>query len=372
MNKSIQTHNSKFISIYSDKDVTEVVAFLNSKVGGYLYIGIDNMGNIIGLPNIDETVLKIGNQLKDNISPSILGLFEIVIESFADKYYIKIVITSGPEKPYHIKKYGQSEKGCYIRVGNAKMPMTTKMIENMFSKRTRNSLSKILSPRQDLTFRQLKIFYEEKRFTINDNFLHNLELYNDDDKLNYNAYLLADDNAVSIKVAVYGGVNKVDLIESNEYGYCSLIKATTRVLDKLDIYNTTHTKITGKAERDEWRNVDKIALREAVINAIVHNDYAINEVPPVFEIFTDRFEITSMGGLPLGMTKDEFFDGVSNPRNKVLMRVFKDMDLVEQLGSGMSRILSAYSRDIFKISDNYIKIVFPIKVSECKADANRM
>ena len=117
--------------------------------------------------------------MNDSISPSILGLFDIVTENEDGKYYIKIIVASGSEKPYYIKKYGQSERGCYIRVGNSKKPMTTKMIEEMFSKRTRNSLSKIESPRQDLTFNQLKIYYEEKGYTINDAaFLNNLEFYN--------------------------------------------------------------------------------------------------------------------------------------------------------------------------------------------------
>lgn len=129
-------------------------------------------------------------------------------------------------------------------------------------------------------------------------------------------------------------------------------------MDKLNIHNVTHTRITGNAQRDQWRDIDKDALREAVINAFVHNDYATNEVPPVFEIFSDRLVITSMGGLPFGMTEEEFFEGVSNPRNKVLMRVFKDMDLVEQLGSGMERILAVYDKSIFKISANYIKVTF--------------
>jgi predicted HTH transcriptional regulator len=358
MNKRIENYNSKFKSKYSDKDVAEVVAFLNSRDGGYLYIGIKDNGDILGVENTDELVLKITNQLNDSISPSILGLFDVVTERQDDKFYIKIIIASGAEKPYYIKKYGQSEKGCYIRVGNAKKPMTTSMIEEMYSKRTRHSLGKISSPRNDLTFNQLRIFYEGKKFGITEMFLKNLELYNKDDEFNYNAYLLADNNSISIKVAVYSGTNKVDLIESNEYGYCSLIKAANSVLDKLNIHNATHTRITGNAQRDQWRDIDKDALREAVINAFVHNDYATNEVPPVFEIFSDRLVITSMGGLPFGMTEEEFFEGVSNPRNKVLMRVFKDMDLVEQLGSGMERILAVYDKSIFKISANYIKVTF--------------
>ncbi len=148
-----------------------------------------------------------------------------------------------------------------------------------------------------------------------------------------------------------------DLIENNEYGYCSIIKATKMVLDKLEIENRTFAKITSK-EREEKNLVDKIALREAVINAIVHNDYS-NEVPPKFEIFSDRIEITSAGGLVQGMTEEEFFNGYSAPRNKELMRVFKDVHLVEQLGSGMIRILKKYDSSIFTITPNFIRVAFP-------------
>ena len=109
------------------------------------------------------------------------------------------------------------------------------MIEELFSKRTRNSIGKIISSRQDLTFEQLKIYYDAKGLQLNDNFARNLELLTEDGKYNYVAYQMADTNNNSIKVAKYAGIDRVDLIESNEYGYCSLIKATKAVLDKLEL-----------------------------------------------------------------------------------------------------------------------------------------
>jgi len=96
-----------------------------------------------------------------------------------------------------------------------------------------------------------------------------------------------------------------------------------------------------------------------LINAIVHNDYS-NGIPPVFEIFSDKIVITSSGGLPQELSQEEFFEGISAPRNKELMRVFKDVKLVEQLGSGVQRILKAYDRSIFKFSPNFLKVSFPI------------
>jgi hypothetical protein len=148
------------------------------------------------------------------------------------------------------------------------------------------------------------------------------------------------------------------LIESNEYGYCSLIKATKQVLDKLELENRTGTKITSK-ERMDHRLWNPIAVREALINAIVHNDYS-NEVPPKFEIFLDRLEITSAGGLTQGLSQSEFFEGYSGPRNKEIMRIYKDLEMVEYLGSGIPRILKFYSKDCFIFSENFLRMVFYI------------
>ena len=104
--------------------------------------------------------------------------------------------------------------------------------------------------------------------------------------------------------------------------------------------------------------IDKTALREAFINAIVHNDYT-REVTPLVEIFSNRLVITSYGGLVEGLSIDEFFSGRSMPRNRELMRIFHDLEFVGHLGSGMHRILHAYNKTIFQISDNFISIVFP-------------
>ncbi|MEG0919693.1 MAG: ATP-binding protein [Anaerovoracaceae bacterium] len=127
-------------------------------------------------------------------------------------------------------------------------------------------------------------------------------------------------------------------------------------MDRLDIENKTNAKITSK-ERLERKLVDRVALREAVINAIVHNDYTY-EVPPLFEIFSDRIVITSYGGLLNGLSEEDFFHCRSMPRNRELMRVFKDVGLVEQLGSGMSRILEKYDKSAFEITPNFLVVTF--------------
>ena len=352
----IESHRVEHKQSLTDTFEKEVVAFLNYHEGGIIYIRVDKDGKIVGCQNPDETQLKIKDKLKHNISPSCLGLFEVILETIEEKSIIKIIIASGRETPYYIKKNGMSEKGCYIRVGSSSEPMNQTMIEDLFAKRVRNSLGNIKSRRQDLTFEQLKIYYEEKGLKLNEKFASNLELLTDDGYYNYVAYLMADSNGVSIKVAKYAGTNKVDLIENNEYGYCSLIKATKRVLEKLEIENKTAALITSTTRKEQplW---NKVALREAVINAIVHNDYT-TENPPVFEIFSDRIEITSTGGLSIIKNIDDFFSGYSNPTSRELMRIYKDLELVEHLGSGLNRILEAYDKDSFVMKQNYMKNIF--------------
>ena len=345
----------------------EVVAFLNSS-GGNIFIGIDDHKTVVGIGNIDHVQQQISNRLKTNISPSALGLVDISVEEIDNKPVIKIITAKGPDVPYYITQRGMTPSGCFMRVGNTSRPMEVQQIEKLFAGRVRTGLKNVESPRQDLTFSQLKIYYQEKGSAINSKFLENLDLYTSDGKFNYVAYLVADINSVSMKVAKYAGTNKVQLVENKEFGYCSIIKATNSIIDALNVENKTFTKITYK-KRLEVQEVDSVALREAIINAIVHNDYLSNGVP-LFEIFSDRVVITSHGGLPHGLDEEEFFSGMSLPRNREIMRIFKDIALVEQLGSGMQRILELYPRDIFKISKNFLTVTFQKRKTEENSNKN--
>ena len=263
-----ETNRIEYKQELTDDLEKESVAFLNYLEGGVLYIGIEKTGTAIGVTDIDRDILKIKDRLKNNITPSCMGLFDIATENIDSRDVIKITFASGPEKPYYIKKLGMSEKGTFIRVGTAAEPMPVKMIESLFAKRTRNSIGKIKAPNQNLNFEQLKIYYEGANKALNQQFATNLELLTEDGQYNYVAYLLADANGMSIKVAKYEGLDRVDLMENNEYGYCSLVKATKQVLDKINVENKTLAKITPK-EREEKRIWNSVALREAVINSLL-------------------------------------------------------------------------------------------------------
>lgn len=302
--------------------------------------------------------------------PSTLWLYDVVTLEENGKKHIKVIIAHGSEGPYYIKGMGMTPDSCFIRVGSSIQSMPYDMINNRVNKRTRTSLRNIVSPKQNLTFSQLKIYYEEKGFNINNNFLKQLDLYTDDGKYNYNAYLLADNNTVSIKFGKYAGTNAVDLIENEDFGNCSLIKATKNILNKIEIENKIFTKIEYP-ERKEIKMYDFAAVREAVVNAIVHNDWS-NEYAPKFEMFSDRLVISSNGGIQDSTTKEEFLEGFSLPKNKELMKVFNDLDLVEQMGTGIIRILQSYNKESFEFFPNFIRVTFPFNENKFKLTKNEI
>jgi predicted HTH transcriptional regulator len=321
-----------------DKLEKAVVSFLNYNGGGEILIGIADAGSVVGVSDSDSDQRKIADRLGNNIRPKILGLFDVVADKIEGKNIIRIIISSGTQKPYYIRKRGMTEDGCFIRVGASAQPMTEAMIERMLQGRQKNTLSTTAVSRQNLSFEQLHIYYNEHGLKLNDQFEDNLDLRMSDGAYNFLAYLLADNNGASIKVAKYAGTDKIDLVENEEYGYRCLINAIYRVLDKFAVENKTFAKITSR-NRLERKLINPVALREAFINAVVHNDYSLGW--PVVEFYSDRVTITSTGGLVEGLSQEDFFRGRSMLRNRELMRVFKDVELVEELGSGMQRILDA-------------------------------
>lgn len=171
----------------------------------------------------------------------------------------KVIGSSELEKPYYIKNEGMFPNGCFMRLGTSTQPIPTSLIDELYAKRIHAALRYILSPRQNLTFAQLKIYYYERKFELNYQFANRLELLTSEGRYDYIAHLLADENGVSI---------------------------------------LTNTK------RLEKNLVETIPMREVLINTIVHNDYS-HEIPPVFEIIDNRMDFTSYGGLIQGQSQED-------------------------------------------------------------------
>lgn len=106
MMESNRTENKRELTDSLEK---EIVAFLNYPEGGVIYLGIDKSGSVVGLEDADAVQLEVKDRLKNNIQPSCLGLFDVIHETSDGQDVVKIIVASGSEKPYHLKKYGMSE-----------------------------------------------------------------------------------------------------------------------------------------------------------------------------------------------------------------------------------------------------------------------
>lgn len=350
-----ETESVEYKAILNDQLEKEIVAFLNSNTGGEVNIGMNDKGIPVGIENIDLTERQIKDRIKNNISPNTIGLFEIVISR--NKDYIKIIVSSGSQKPYYIKKYGMCPEGCYIRIGPSAEKRNEERIFNLFQKREKRTLTNIESDNQNLTFNYLRSKYTEAWFDVGDNFECQLELYTKSKRFNRLAYLLSDQFASPIQYAKYSGDNVFDLAEQKTFVNQSLIKTTSELLSLFQSRNRTYTQITPTGREDKSK-FNPIAIRELVVNAFVHNDYR-GEGLPTFEEFSNRFEISSLGGLPQGFTKEDFFGGYSLPINPELIRVFRDLGYAERLGTGIRRVLKFYPKEIFFFSPSFLRVSVP-------------
>lgn len=357
----IETERIEFKKILNDKLEKEVVGFLNTRHGGMIYIGVDDDGKVIGVNDIDKVELEIKDRIQQNISPSTIGLFEIITLEEDNKRYIQIIVSGGNQQPYYIKKFGMSSEGCYIRIGTSVEKMTDDLIMSLFEKREKKILTNILSPIKQLTFDFLIEKYKEKGYEIGENLLQQLEFYTENNEFNYVAFLFSEQNNLLFQYARYSNEDVFDLIEQKTFTNQSILKSALEIIDFLQMRNITYTKIVPNG-REDIQKFNPIALREIVVNAIVHNDYRTNGMP-TFEEFPNRFEISSFGGLPNGFTREDFLNGYSLPVNPTIIRIFRDLGLAERLGTGIRRVLKYYPKEIFKFSPNFIRVNIPFKMT---------
>jgi len=209
------------------------------------------------------------------------------------------------------------------------------------------------SSSMDLSFRELKIYYTEKGYHVDDkSFATNLNLKTTDGSFNLLAELLSDKNNIPLIFVKFQGNIKASISERSDYGYGCLITSYEKLRNRLIAENINVSDTTVRPRKDTYL-FDYYSVNEAVINALVHNDWTISE--PQVSMFHDRLEILSHGGLPGGMSKNQFFEGISKPRNTTLMRIFLTMGLTEHTGHGIPTIINRYGKDIFQIEDNYIR-----------------
>ena len=168
---------------------------------------------------------------------------------------------------------------------------------------------------------------------------------------------MSDKNNIPLIFVKFQGQDKSAISERNNYGMGCILSSYEKIKTRLEAENICVSDTTVRPRKDRYL-FDQDCINEAVLNALVHNDWTITE--PQISMYSDRIEILSHGGLPMGMSLRDFYDGISHPRNMTLMRVFLNMGLTEHTGHGIPTIVKKYGKKAFLILHLQIFIIhFP-------------
>lgn len=358
MNKYFESENLELKEKYTDTIVKEIVSFLNGN-GGTLLIGVQDDGTVVGVDKIDEVLRKISDIITSQIEPNPQDEITSELRFEEGKVIVALLINKGRNHLYCNKKYGFSTAGCTIRIGTTCREMTTEQIKIRYEQRFLDTeyMLKKRSSLAALSFRELKIYYTEKGYHLDDRtFETNLNLRNEAGEYNLLAELLADRNNIPLIFVKFQGNDKTAISERSDYGYGCLLTTYQKIKNRLEAENICVSDTTVRPRKDQYL-FDFDCVNEAIINALVHNDWTITE--PQISMFNNRIEVLSHGGLMSGMTKQQFFDGISWPKNPSLMRVFLSMGLTEHTGHGIPTIVNKYGEEVFDIESNYIRCTIP-------------
>lgn len=351
MNIGLETELMEFKKSTGElkEGMISLASMLNKNGRGVLYFGVRNDGEIVGQQIGDRTMREISQGIANAIKPQVIPT--IIMELCEDKNVIKVTV-EGDEKPY--SAYGK----YYMRSADEDREVSPQQLRGLMLSAS-DSIVNIESNNQELTFNQLKTLYIGNNLTLRENtFKQNLNLLTHNGTYNLMANILADVNSYSIKVAVFSGVDKTNLIKRNEYGYKCMLAAVKQVLDYMEALNDTVVDVEGSL-RKESKLFDFPCFREAWLNACLHNCWS-RQTPPAVYMFDDRIEIISVGGLPDGLTLEEFYEGKSKPVNLELQQIMVQLDYIEQTGHGVPLIVSRYGREVFDISENFITVTIPL------------
>ena len=335
-----------------DKGILALTAMLNKGGKGKVYFGVADNGEILGVRGTfgKETIKKVSTRIAETVRPAIVPKIHIEVH---DTETIIVVEAVGFNKPY-------SAAGEYrIRVGSENRKIDPVLLGELFFSNPTTLAENVEALNQDLSFTQLKGLYLNHGLTIDDaTFAKNMGLLTKQGNYNYLAEILADNNNCSIKVVRFQGKDKLEMLSRNEYGYKCLLLAMKQAFDYVAALNEVRVNLHNGLERKEMPLFNLDCLDEAWTNACLHNRWTSN-VPPVIYIFADRIEIVSTGGLPVDFSTEEFFAGVSRPRNLALQKIMGQLGMVEQTGHGVPQIVGIYGREAFELAENHITVTLP-------------
>ena len=348
-----ETRILEFKETITNTFLKTVSAFSNYE-GGTIYFGIDDEGKIKGLPDVKQACLDIENKINDSISPQPNYMLEIQNNNRT----IKLTVQRGLQKPYLYKSK------AYKRNDTATIEVDTLELSRLILEGKNIRFEELPCEDQNLSF---EIFQHKLKEciqieTFNRDTLKTLNLYSDGNGYNNAAGLLADRNHFpGIDIVKFG--ENISVIQKRAtFENISILEAYEKAIDMYRDYY--QYEVIQGADRKKMEKIPEAAFREAIANALIHRVWDVEAQIRVL-MYDDKIEIISPGGLPAGITEEEYLSGkLSILRNRNLANVFYRLGFVEIFGTGITRIKQLYEGKMilpeFVVSENTITIVLPI------------
>ena len=335
------------------KETNSTVSAFSNYEGGAIFFGIDDNGNIKGIADVKQSCLDIENKINDSISPQPDYTLEVQSDNV-----IKLAVKSGIQKPYLYKSK------AYKRNDTATIEVDTLELSRLILEGKNIKFEQLPCKEQDLSFEILhqKLKESIQIDTFNIDTLKTLNLYDNVKGYNNAAGLLADKNHFpGIDIVKFG--ENISIIQKRvTFENKSILEVYDQTIETFRDYY--RYEIIQGAERKNIEKIPEAAFREAIANALIHRAWDVESQIRIL-MFDDRIEIISPGGLPAGITEEEYLSGkLSVLRNRNLANVFYRLGFVEIFGTGITRIKQLYMDGLrkpdFEVSENTIKMVLPV------------
>lgn len=351
-----ETENIELKSEFTEEIYKEIIAFANTD-GGTVYVGIDDNGNAVGLDNPDKEYTRITNGIRDAIMPDVTMFVRFSIDN---KKVVRITVSEGTNKPYYLRSKGLKPSGVYVRQGTSSAPASSEQIRKMIKESDGDVFEEMRSLNQQLTFESAKRAFARYNTEFNETKYSALGIKGTDGLFTNLGLILSDNCSHTIKIAVFADSSNTEFRDNKEFGG-SVFSQLEDAFNYLMLCNKTAATFEG-LERIESRDYPEEAVREALLNAIVHRDYSFSG-SIIINVNNTETEFISIGGLVPGLSAEDIRSGISQPRNPKLAEVFHRLHLIESYGTGIRRIYKLYencaAQPRIEVTANTFKIVLP-------------
>lgn len=354
-----ETETVELKAIVREEIKKEIIAFANCE-GGTIYVGVADDGEVLGVENADECALQISNMVRDAVKPDVTMFLHYETLDFDGKAVVVVRVQRGTNRPYYLAKKGLRPEGVYVRQGYSSVPATDTAIRQMIKETDGDSFEGMRSINQALTFEAAEKEFALRKISFGQPQMQTLKLVSADGLYTNLGLLLSDQCMHTTKLAVFEGTDQNEFKDRREFSG-SLLKQLNEVYEYIDFRNQNHATFNGLLRIDH-RDYPEVALREALLNSLVHRDYSYR-ASTLISLYRDRMEFVTLGGLLAGLELNDLMMGISVCRNPQLANVFYRLQLIEAYGTGIRKIMDAYEgarvQPRIETSSNAFKLILP-------------